>query len=94
MVRNGTVEINDNGINVMNFVNLTEILSKEYPGYRVKSNLFDVAGSLLSAPIGNTINNLGNNIYSQLNGGDYPPTPQPPADYMFDSVEIKAQNIH
>lgn len=80
MVRNGTVEINDNGIKVMNFVSLNNLLSIEYPGYRIKSNMYDVAGSLLSMPVGSTLNNLGDNIYSQLNGGDYPPAYTPPSE--------------
>lgn len=92
MVRNGTVRNNENNIPVMDFVNLNELLAKEYPGYRIKSSYFDVLGSSLSMSGVNTLNNLSKTISSQIRG-DYPPTSIPPEVPMFYSTEIKPQNL-
>lgn len=92
MVRNGTVRNNKNSIPVMDFVNLKELLAKEYPGYRIKSSYFDVLGSSLSMSGVNTLNNLSKTISSQIRG-DYPPTSIPPEVPLFYSIEIKPQNL-
>jgi hypothetical protein len=91
MSRNGTVKTIENNIPVMDFVSLNKLLDSEYPGYRIKSNYFDVAGSLLSMSGANTLTNLRKNTLSQFDN-EYLYFYKPPEDPMYPSREIKLQN--
>jgi hypothetical protein len=96
MSRNGTVssiENNTGNIPIMDFKNLKDLLEKQYPGYRTKSNYLDMLGSSLSLSGADTLNNLARKISSEFKGGNYPPISTPPDTYIYKSEVNKPQNI-
>jgi hypothetical protein len=96
MIRNGTVgsvDSNTGNIPIMNFTSLNDLLSKQYPNYRVNSSIYDTASSAFSMPAYGTFNNLRNSLLSQFNNNllyAY----GPPANSLFDSDNNKNQNIN
>jgi hypothetical protein len=75
----------------MDFVSLNKLLDNEYPGYRIRSNYTDIAGSLLSMSGANTLTNLRKKALSQFDN-EYLYFYKSPEDPMYSSREIKLQN--
>jgi hypothetical protein len=96
MIRNGTVssvDSNTGDIPIMNFSSLNDLLTKQFPNYRVNPSIYDTASSALTMPTYGTFNNLKNSLFSQFNTSllyAY----GPPENSLFDSTNNKNQNIN
>lgn len=96
MIRNGTVsnvDKNTGNIPIMNFNSLNDLLSKQYPGYRVNPSIYDTASSFFTMSGYDTFNNLKNSILLQYNKNllyAY----GPPMNSLFYSDNYKKQNVN